>query len=108
VTSAPFCFTSPADGRPCSPHDHARSVPQKGALVTSGIRVMPNVGELPPAVRRRSFRSGCIPASLRLRSTFPFAEPQAEALQKSICTGAPQWLTREFNFVYFSLCKSKA
>jgi hypothetical protein len=36
---------------------------------------------LPPAVRQRSFRSGYFPASLRLRSTFPFAEPQAEALQ---------------------------
>jgi len=42
------------------------------------------IGGLPPAVRRRSFRSGCVPASLRLRSTFPFAEPQAEALQESI------------------------
>jgi hypothetical protein len=39
---------------------------------------------LPPAVRRRSFRSGYFPASLRLRSTFPFAEPQAEALHISI------------------------
>jgi hypothetical protein len=39
------------------------------------------IGVLPPAARRRSFRSGCVPASLRLRSTFPFAEPQAEALQ---------------------------
>jgi hypothetical protein len=42
---------------------------------------MPNVGVLPPAARRRSFRSGCVPTSLRLRSTFPFAEPQTEALQ---------------------------
>jgi hypothetical protein len=24
-----LCFTSPADGRPCFPHDHAGSVPQK-------------------------------------------------------------------------------
>ena len=37
------------------------------------------IGVLPPAVRRRSFRSGCVPASLRLRSTFPFVEPLAEA-----------------------------
>jgi hypothetical protein len=27
-------------------------------------------------------RSGSVPASLRLRSTFPFAIPQAEAFQK--------------------------
>jgi hypothetical protein len=40
------------------------------------------IGVLPPAARRRSFRSGCVPASLRLRSTFPFAEPQAEAKSK--------------------------
>jgi hypothetical protein len=39
------------------------------------------IGVLPPAARRRSFCSGCVPTSLRLRSTFPFAEPQAEALQ---------------------------
>jgi hypothetical protein len=42
------------------------------------------IGVLPPAVRRRSFRSGYFPASLRLRSTSPFAEPQAEALHISI------------------------
>jgi hypothetical protein len=39
------------------------------------------IGVLPPAVRRRSFRSGSVPASLRLRSSFPFAKPQAEALK---------------------------
>jgi hypothetical protein len=39
----------------------------------------PKIGVLPPAVRRRSFRSGSVPASLRLRSTYPFTEPQAEA-----------------------------
>jgi hypothetical protein len=37
------------------------------------------IGVLPPAVRRRSLRFGSVPASLRLRSTFPFAKPQAEA-----------------------------
>jgi hypothetical protein len=47
--------------------------------VTSGIFFKRMIGVLPPAVRRRSLRSGFVPASLRLRSTFPFAEPQAEA-----------------------------
>jgi hypothetical protein len=36
------------------------------------------IGVLPPAARRRSLRS-VSKCSLRLRFTFPFAEPQAEA-----------------------------
>jgi hypothetical protein len=40
------------------------------------------IGVLPPAARQRSFCSGSVPASLRLHSTFPFAEPQAEANSK--------------------------
>jgi len=37
---------------PVSRHDHAGSVPQKSALVTSGIVCHRMTGVLPPAVRR--------------------------------------------------------
>jgi len=52
----------------------------KSALVTSGIRTALNIRrasacDLATVVSLRS-----VPASLRLRSTFPFAKPQAEAL----------------------------
>jgi hypothetical protein len=57
-------------------------------------------GGLPSAVPRRSLRFGSVPSSLRLRFTFPFAEPQTEAntasfhyisqwLQRTILTNAP-------------------
>jgi hypothetical protein len=61
------------------PRDHARSTSQNRALVTSGNRFAESSAGFPPAVRQRALRSGSAPASLRLRSTFPFTEPQAEA-----------------------------
>ena len=62
-----------------SPQHRAGSVPQKSASVTSGIFISNNR----QAFRLR-FRDGRLAAapfspSLRLRFTFPFAEPQAEA-----------------------------
>jgi hypothetical protein len=84
VTNALSCFTSPADGRPCLPHDHAGSVPQKARSSRAASAWHRMFGVLPPAARQRSFRFGSVSASLRLHSTFPFADPQAEVLQKSI------------------------
>ncbi len=81
MTNALSCFTSPADGRPCLPLDHAGSVPQK-ARSSRAAFLMPNDRR---AFRLR-FRDGRsapapFPPSLRLRFTFPFAEPQAESLE---------------------------
>jgi len=78
VTNALSCFTSPADGRPCLPHDHAGSVPQKArssraASVSAEDRRASACGSATVVSLR------FVPASLRLRSTFPFAKPQAEA-----------------------------
>jgi hypothetical protein len=56
----------------------------KSALVTSGIYFSRMVGLLPPAVRRRSFRFGSVPAVSAPALPFPFAKPQAEALHLNI------------------------
>jgi len=60
-----------------SPHNRDGSVPQESASVTSGI----SNSEWSAGFRLR-FCDGHLPPapSLRLRFTFPFAEPQAEAL----------------------------
>jgi hypothetical protein len=81
VTNALSCFTLPADGRPCLPHDHAGSVPQK-ARSSRAAFLMPN-DRRPFRLRFRDGRSAPapFPPSLRLRFTFPFAEPEAESLE---------------------------
>jgi hypothetical protein len=71
-------FTSRCSAK--SPHDRAGSVPQKSASATTDI-LMPN-DRRPFRLRFHDGRSAPapFPPSLRLRFTFPFAEPQAEAL----------------------------
>ena len=77
-----FLLPSPAAGRPCAPHDRAGSVRNK-ARSSRAVFLMPN--------NRRAFRlrfgdgrytPAPFPPSLRLRFTFPFAEPQAEATSR--------------------------
>jgi len=79
VTSALSCFTSQADGRPCLPLDHACSGSQKRVRHEQH----PQNAEVSACFRLRHGDSRFAPApfrpSLRLRCTFPFAEPQAEA-----------------------------
>jgi len=75
------CFAPRAVRRPVTLR-RRRSVAQIRALVTSGVSICPKYnGVLPSVARRRTLRSGCasLDASLRLRSTFPRAEPQTEA-----------------------------
>ena len=66
-------------GRPLYPPDHARSAPQTVRSSRAAFAKCRRRGGLPSAVPRRSLRFGSVPSSLRLRSTFPFAEPQTEA-----------------------------
>jgi hypothetical protein len=76
-----FHFTGRCSAK--SPHNRAGSVPQKSALVTS-CNEMPNDRQA-FRLRFRDGRSAPAPfqPSLRLRFTFPFAEPQAEAFGNS-------------------------
>jgi hypothetical protein len=78
VTNTLSCSTSPAAVRP-NPLTTAPVPFRNKARPSRAAFLMPNDGGLPPAVPRRSFRSDSVPPSLRLRFTFPFAEPQAEA-----------------------------
>jgi hypothetical protein len=79
VTNALSCFTSPADGRPCLPSRPCRFRSAKKRARHERHRLPPNDRRASACGSATALRSGSVPASLRLRSTFPFAEPQAEA-----------------------------
>jgi len=65
-----------------SPHNRAGFVPQKDASVTSGISNAEGSAGFRLRFRDGRSASAPFPPSPRLRFTFPFAEPQAEA---SLC-----------------------
>jgi len=70
VTNALSCFTSPADGRPCFPHDHAGSVPQKAR----SSRAASVLAELSACFRLRFGDGRCAPAPfLRLCACAPLS-----------------------------------
>ena len=65
-----LCFTSPADGRPCFPHDHAGSVPQKARSSRAASR-----GTEGSACFRLRHAAGRFapPAFLRLSASAPLS-----------------------------------
>jgi len=81
VINALSCGTSPADGWPSFPSRPGPFQSAKSALVTSAnIEVAARAAGFRLRFGDGRFASAPFPPALRLRCTFPFAEPQAEAL----------------------------
>jgi len=83
VTNALFCFTSPADDRPVSPTTTPvtfRKKARSSRAATEPCRISARFH-----LRHGDGRYAPASSDLRLRSTFPFAEPQAEAKKIHSC-----------------------